>query len=309
MKFVEPSVEYWPQAPGLSGMWSQIARATRLCYDSKPRDGETDKEFVERVILKPARKADGSYDFERLHGGMLEMGTVYLELSEEEYLEWGFNLDDGQDYKHPMIHSDFRKGNCYVTTNMRYILENGMIPYYHDWLVDSPTKYHYQRYCFHVITDIGVSREWNRHRASMSIAEQSTRFVDYTKDKHGGELTFIRPQWVREEEIKLAYKVAKEGASSDKEYAEAAKAGAWLAALQECESSYQTLRRRGWRPEQARQVLPLNTKTEVAYCAYEDSWRHFIKLRGSKCVSGKAHPNIMPLADEIERKLNKLTGK
>jgi hypothetical protein len=34
--------------------------------------------FVDRVILKPARREDGSIDFDKCHGAMLEHGTIYL---------------------------------------------------------------------------------------------------------------------------------------------------------------------------------------------------------------------------------------
>ena len=39
MKIVEPKVELWKQEPTLKGAWRQIARATRVCYQSKPRRG------------------------------------------------------------------------------------------------------------------------------------------------------------------------------------------------------------------------------------------------------------------------------
>lgn len=51
------------------------------------------------------------------------------------------------------------------------------------------------------------------------------------------------------------------------------------------------------------------SKDEVAYCAYEDAWRHFLKLRSSHAVSGKPHPNISSLADTLEEVLNELTEK
>ena len=78
MKIVEPQVELWKQEPTLEGAWHQIARATRVCYQSKPRKGESDEAFVNRVILKPATREDGSIDFDKCHGAMLEHGTIYL---------------------------------------------------------------------------------------------------------------------------------------------------------------------------------------------------------------------------------------
>ena len=48
--------------------------------------------------------------------------------------------------------------------------------------ITEPTEHHIKRYTFSVITDIGVTREFNRHR-TFSVAEQSTRYCDLTKDK------------------------------------------------------------------------------------------------------------------------------
>lgn len=330
MRFVEPSVEYWPQGPGMSGMWSQIARVARLSYDAQPREGETDAQYVERVILKPSRKAGGTYDFDKQHGGVLEFGTVYLKIPTRIYcsnyiFKTYFSVEaiallsspnvvvmgcmEGLDNNGHVIEY------IYITTNYRYILEKDLLDVVKKYMVDKPEPYHCQRYCFHVITDIGVSREWNRHRASMSINEESTRHVDYTKDKHGNGITYVTPRWeVDDDAINFA------DADLQKSMFELmcgqvanGKTDHWTAkdyyefALQAAEFSYKGSREKGWRPEQAREVLNLNTKTSVAYCAYEDAWRHFIRLRGSRCVSGKAHPNIMPLADEIEKKLDELT--
>ena len=44
MKFVEPNVEYWPQGEGMKGVWDQIARATRVSYQSSVREGENSEE-------------------------------------------------------------------------------------------------------------------------------------------------------------------------------------------------------------------------------------------------------------------------
>ena len=321
MRFVEPSVEYWPQSPGLSGMWSQIARVARLSYDAQPREGETDAQYVERVILKPSRKADGTYDFDKQHGGVLEFGTVYLTIPEKTFGELYIvrgdidALTENNWINKYKFYGYYGNRSVYhITTNLRFLLEHELFDICKKFIVDEPTE-HYRRYCFHVTTDIGVSREWNRHRASMSINEESTRHVDYTKDKHGNGITYVKPEWEVDD-----YAINIADADTQKAMFELmcgqvanGKTDHWTAkdyyefALQAAEFSYKGSREKGWRPEQAREVLNLNTKTSVAYCAYEDAWRHFIRLRGSRCVSGKAHPNIMPLADEIERKLDELT--
>lgn len=49
-----------------------------------------------------------------------------------------------------------------------------------------------------IIYDRGVSHELVRHRIA-SYSQESTRYCNYSKEKFGGELTFIRPPWVSEE--------------------------------------------------------------------------------------------------------------
>ena len=165
-----------------------------------------------------------------------------------------------------------------------------------------PDSHFMKRHCFHVITNIGVSREWNRHRSSMSIAEQSTRYVDFTKKNHGSNIPYTRPMWISKE---ICQQI-EESLNSDEDLYDIEDKDyyPWLASLVGCETMYFDLRKKGWRPEQARVVLPLETKTEVAYCAFTDSWKHFCLLRSSMAVSGKPHPDILPLADSIAEYLH-----
>lgn len=296
MKFIEPSVEYWQQEAGLQGVWKQIARATRVCYQSQQRANETDEEFVKRVILKPAlitRKvvepnsnSNGTiyneYNFDKMHGAMLEHGTVYLAMPMESILP--IKANPWAKY----VYNKYSKGGIVcevnnekrvaITTNLRVLIEQ-------HWLDDlqylcEPTEYHIKRYTFNVITDIGVTREMNRHR-TFSIAEQSTRYCDFNKDKFGGGLTFIKPVWWKDIEISPAD-------ITDYKYF-----------CEHCEETYQMLREQGWKPEQARQVLPLGLKTQAVYSAYQQDWLHFLQLRSSEAISGKPHPNMVYIADKI----------
>lgn len=65
----------------------------------------------------------------------------------------------------------------------------------------------------------------------------------------------------------------------------------WLYAMMVSEISYQDLLHDGWRPEQAREVLPNSLKTEIVTKANVREWRHVFDLRCSK----KAHPQIRAL--------------
>ena len=58
------------------------------------------------------------------------------------------------------------------------------------------------------------------------------------------------------------------------------------------ESSYFILLNKGWKPEEARDVLPNATKTEIMMTGFIDDWKHFFDLRCSK----SAHPQMRELA-------------
>lgn len=176
MKIVEPSVEYWQQEAGIEGVWKQIAKATRVCYQSTPKNnGESDEDFVKRVILKPALiegnlnyLEDCKFNFDKMHGAMLEHGTVYLTIKYNDFTEKDY--DDNYDFNSVI---DFYENNkyskltwandsCYVTTNMRVIIENNRIKDLR--AISKNIEHHIKRYTFSVITDIGVTREMNRHK-------------------------------------------------------------------------------------------------------------------------------------------------
>lgn len=251
MKFIDPSVELLSQAPGLEGVYKQIELVGRTCYNSKNKITETSaKPFVDRMIASK-------------HYAMLEHGTVYLKFKDfvdnnvVRYIENPYSI--------------VGKDGCYVTANYRILVEN-------NWLDDlqylcEPTEYHEQRICLKFNTDIGVSREGNRHR-KFSIAEQSTRYCNYNSDKFDSQITFVKPNWSPgTNEIGTIFRKG----------------------LMAAEVCYKALISEGWRPQQARQVLPLATATEVVYTGFKSDWEHFFNLR-YKSTTGAPHPNMKQVA-------------
>lgn len=300
MKIVEPQVELWKQEPTLKGAWHQIARATRVCYQSKPREGESDEAFVDRVILKPAIKEDGSIDFDKCHGAMLEHGTIYLTIP--TYYTENISRYMGNKYSKIVYIAGMNDDdNAYITTNMRVIIENKLKD---DLKFISAPTHHVRRTTFSVITDIGVTRELNRHRVN-SIAEQSTRYCTYSADKFGNEITYT------------SNSLFLECASDDKSYfhrlceyiANNNYKSTWDAkhyyafGLLAAEFAYLGLKKNKVPNDMARQVLNLNTKSQAIYTAFDDDWQHFIKLRADN-VSGKVHPNMKIIADKIKELFN-----
>jgi thymidylate synthase (FAD) len=171
---------------------------------------------------------------------------------------------------------------AYVTMNYRHIVEN-------NWLDDlqyicEPTEDHYLRLCMKFNTSIGVSREGNRHR-TFSIAEQSTRYCNYSKAKFGEEITFVEPAW-------------------DMEFLDR---DTFISHLSDAESHYMALIDLGWQPQQAREVLPLCTATEVVYTAFVDDWRHFFDLR-LRGTTGAPQPNMKEVAELAHKEIREKLG-
>lgn len=297
MKIVEPQVELWKQEPTLEGAWHQIARATRVCYQSKPRDGESDEAFVNRVILKPATREDGSIDFDKCHGAMLEHGTIYLTIPIANFRThiWKHILNKYSRVIHG--HLCCNTYYNYVTTNMRVILENNLQD---DLKFISDPTHHIKRTTFSVITDIGVTRELNRHRVN-SIAEQSTRYCTYSADKFGNEITYTSNSPFLEcisDDKSYFHELCEDIANNCYKSTWDAK-HYYAFGLLAAEFAYLGLKKNKVPNDMARQVLNLNTKSQAIYTAFDDDWEHFIKLRADN-VSGKVHPNMKIIADKIK---------
>ncbi len=131
------------------------------------------------------------------------------------------------------------------------------------------------------ICDRGVTHEIVRHRIA-SYSQESTRYCNYSKDKFGNELTFIRPCF---------------WADDSEEYA------VWKQAMEEIEKTYVKLISLGAKPEEARSILPNSLKTEIVCTMNLREWRHFFRLRTAE----RAHPQIreisVALLDELKKRI------
>ena len=65
--------------------------------------------------------------------------------------------------------------------------------------------------------------------------------------------------------------------------------------LTAAENKYMDLIDKGWKPQQARIVLPNATKTELYMCGFEDDWDHFFDLRDKDVVD----PQMYDLAHKL----------
>ena len=134
------------------------------------------------------------------------------------------------------------------------------------------------------VCDRGVGFELVRHRIA-SHSMESTRYVSYG----GGEICFVIPPWVDVEVGPFNWPTS--AATQD----EASRW--WLDAVIHSDSVYQRLLMEGWRPEQARSVLPNSLKTELVMTANLREWRLFFKLRTAKA----AHPQMREVSIPLLR--------
>lgn len=253
------------------------------CYQSEPRNnGETDEEFVKRVILRnhSLEEIGESRELQlKLHLSCLECGTVYLKLPKVNYIAEFYKAEP-----HSKTYIDYIESNkpsVYVTTNIRVIVEHGRINDLE--YICAPTEHHYLRTTFNIITDIGVARELARHRTH-SISEESTRYCNYSKDKFNNEISFIEPEWLDNSDFTCKYD--------------------YIVQLTKLELIYKKLLINGWTAQQARQILPLSTKVQTVHTAFDIDWFEFIELRADAC-SGSVHPNMKVIATKIKDLMNK----
>lgn len=287
MKLIESSVQIIEE----KDPYKMIELAGRTCYKSEDKITENSaKEFVDRMIKLG-------------HGAMLEHGTIYLKIDKTEdghlppaRLYWS----DGNHKKYTKVR---KHGNSiYVTTNLRVIVENNRLDDL-QYQVE-PTEHHEKRITAKFICDRGVSHEFVRHRV-FSFAQESTRYCDYSKDKFRNDITYIIPSWLDLPEGKYS--------NWDNDWCDVSElkllypevdnlsdpANCFLQSIKNAEYYYFMLINRGWKPQQARQVLPNATKTELVMTGFESDWEHFLSLRTSK----NAHPDAQRLSLKLKELL------
>lgn len=276
MKIQKPQYEIWMQNPGELGIYQQIERAGRVCYKSENNTTEDSaKPFVGRMI-------------EHKHYAMLEHGTVYLTCNHGELPLYASNK---------FSHVNTIDGKDYITTNLRVMAENKTLEDL-KYRVDFEKGKHELRITVHFTTQIAITREYNRHRAN-SMAEQSTRYCNYTKNKFGSEISINLPTWVKgdletndEKFVELCEDVANE------ETNDWTPIDAWLFANQAAEFAYMKLIAMGCKPQEARVILPLDTNTELVHTAFVSDWKHFFDLRALG-TTGAPHPDAKILAEPL----------
>lgn len=288
MRLIKSSFEILEQGPGLEGIYEAIERAGRTCYKSTRPEGQTAKDFVDRMIASK-------------HYAMLEHSTVYLAIPMTTYAPEAVNTYKYNHYSkvnecHDFIFTD-RYGDkvsawC-VTTNLRVLVEN-------DCLEDleflcEPTEFHEKRVTVKFTSNIHFYKDITRHR-KMSFAIESTRYCNYSKDKFGNELTFILPAWCDTMEEgdygDMAHPLVKNRGHKDGTFEK------FVEHLRNVERYYLYLIECGWKAQEAAEVLPQATKADIIMTGFVSDWDYVFDLR-ARGITGKPHPEVSRLMEPL----------
>lgn len=131
------------------------------------------------------------------------------------------------------------------------------------------------------VTNRTVLAQWTRHRKA-SYAVTSMRYINWTKDRFGSELSFVAPVWYNDDSDGESLYWNRSCIRSEIEYFQAIK--------------------HGLRPEQARcKVLP-DVRTDIVCKASLQEWDHIFKERCNKAADPEIRRIMIPLQEEFSKK-------
>ena len=268
MKVINASVQEIKQAPGIRGIYQHIEKCGRTCYKSEDKITEDSAmKFFQGLV-------------NRKHFAMLEHGTVYFRFPFPFQAKAKDSITKVMNSKYSFTNVG-ADGDFYVTTNMRVLMEevpNTVDSLLDEYALEAPDVNHIKKYTAKFIISRGIANEFVRHRV-LSFAQESTRYCNYMKDRFGGELICIRPEWLKSE-----------GIDHEEE-------SIWLNAMSLSEDYYFDLINLGVKPQDARGVLPLDLKTELIITGTLDQWEAFWDLRMRE-ITGPAHPDARAIAKD-----------
>lgn len=143
-----------------------------------------------------------------------------------------------------------------------------------------------------IVCDRGISHEIVRHRIA-SYSQESTRYCNYSKGKHGNEITVIRPYfWEPEKGDCVAVREHKERCRM-----------IWVSGITLAEKTYMQLLGAGASAQEARSVLPNSLKTGIIMTANLRSFRNFFQQRTPKAAHPQMREIARPMLDEFKRRI------
>lgn len=129
-----------------------------------------------------------------------------------------------------------------------------------------------------VTTNRACSHEWVRHRVGVAYSQESSRYCNYSKDKFDNKVAMLKPYFYNDHKL---YDI-------------------WETGVKRAAAGYFVMLKEGGTTEEARELLPNSTKTDIAVTFNMNAFRHFFNLRASQ----KAHPEIRRIAAAILKELN-----
>ena len=136
----------------------------------------------------------------------------------------------------------------------------------------------------------GFTHELVRHRLA-AFSQESTRYVDYAR--RGAKQVNLEKFQVSI--VSPFHKDAKEKIELDD--------GRKLSFEEmgtEIERFYRALRKAGWLPEEARQILPIGLRTEIVITANFREWRHIFYMRTSQYAHWEIRSVMIKLLEYIK---------
>lgn len=285
MQFVQASVNLETQPADFDGMMKHIELCGRVSYKSEDKINEESCQKFLKMLIK------------RGHTSTCEHGTVYLTVPNTD--EFKSEIELLTKLKYTDVVSD--DGHIYITTNYRVVLQNNISLDLVGKFWSNPTK-HICRVTIRVVCSRGVGYELVRHRV-LSFTQESTRYCNYSKDKHGGCIKYIIPSWIDDIENGETFTV--EDVSPEKviknilEQKRSAKTMILVSNHVCAEQAYMELLNLKCTPQEARDVLPNGLKTELVITGSIPQWEYFLSLRSPVCGAKGVHPDAAVIGDYI----------
>lgn len=271
---IDPKVELFSEENVTTEQ--HVAHCARVCYgkEYKEPNQEADEKMVNGLI-------------KRGHLSMLRHASIYFTnindlpekmkylISISPYYNYynnyaSTNLQAFRDLKNTIIFDKEDKDKI-LTLNPKGFLEECKI---------QPKLFSLYRLTFCITTQIATSRELNR-KSPNNIAERSTR---YCSSKDG--LSICKPWWWNSESTTEDMR------------------NGYLNTMSNASQAYKGMLDKGFKPEDARGVLPLDTATKVVYTYTIGEWKDILDLRLYD-KTGKAHPNCKVVMAMVRDQINK----
>lgn len=283
MRLINQSYEICNQTDfSLLGIYKHIEKCARVSYKSE--DKITDISATPFVNMLEEHKHDAPLEFGTIH---FKMPITLLKTFAEDLIY--HNLYNTEWLKYKAVDN-----YAYFTTNYRHwLVMVDKVDYLKDYFTEEDNKYYPKRYTVKLITSRAVSHEVVRHRI-FSFMQESQRFINYSKGKFNNEVPFIKPCWL----------AIKEGTYTEKNYHNDFYTNKnveydFMIHLLTAEATYFKLLEKGWKPQQARVVLPNSTKTELYMCGFKEAFEHFFELRDNKVVDPQMYDLAHPMHQEF----------